>query len=91
MSIDEGQYRNWPAPSPEIVEIGEESKSIATSRDVGANDVYVAVGKNDLHLVKWALDHAVSPGSRVFLVHVFAPLTYIPTPGAVPTVRSIFL
>ncbi|XP_075480088.1 U-box domain-containing protein 52-like [Primulina tabacum] len=80
MSTDEGQYRNWPAPSPEIVEIGEESKSIVTSRDVGANDVYVAVGKNDLHLVKWALDHAISPGSRVVLVHVFAPLTYIPTP-----------
>ncbi|XP_073128740.1 U-box domain-containing protein 52-like [Henckelia pumila] len=81
MSIEEGQYRNWPAPSPEIVEIGEESMSIVTSLDVGANDVYVAVGKNDLHLVKWALDHAVtSPGSRVFLVHVFAPLAYIPTP-----------
>ncbi|KZV48218.1 U-box domain-containing protein 50 [Dorcoceras hygrometricum] len=80
MSIDEGYYRNWPAPSPEIVEIGEESKSIVTSLDIGANDVYVAVGKNDLHLVKWALDHAVSPGDRIFLVHVFAPLTYIPTP-----------
>ncbi|KAI3454436.1 hypothetical protein Pfo_011099 [Paulownia fortunei] len=80
MAIEEGQYRNWPATSPEIVEIGEESKSIVGSRDGGASDVYVAVGKNDLHVVKWALDHAVSPGSRVFLVHAFPPITYIPTP-----------
>ncbi|KAL8465576.1 hypothetical protein ACS0TY_034891 [Phlomoides rotata] len=76
MDIEEGQHRNWPCTSPEIVEIGEESKS----RDGGGSDVYVAVGKNDLHVVKWALDHAVSPGSRVFLVHVFPPITYVPTP-----------
>lgn len=67
--------------SPEIVEIGEESKSIISSRDGGANDVYVAVGKDDIDVLKWALDHAVSPGCCVFLVHVFPPLTYIPTPG----------
>ncbi|KAL0341565.1 UNVERIFIED_CONTAM: hypothetical protein Scaly_1819100 [Sesamum calycinum] len=76
MDIDEGQYRNFTATSPEIVEIVEESKS----RDGGGSDVYVAVGKNDLHVLKWALDHAVSPGSRVFLVHVFPPVSYIPTP-----------
>ncbi|PIN21203.1 Ubiquitin--protein ligase [Handroanthus impetiginosus] len=81
MAIDqEGQYRNFPTSSPEIVEIGEESKSIVCSGDGGANDVYVAVGKNDLHVVKWALDHVVSPGSRVFLVHVFPPISYISTP-----------
>ncbi|KAK6123542.1 hypothetical protein DH2020_042715 [Rehmannia glutinosa] len=81
MDIEEGQYRNWAATSPEIVEIGEESKSIVVgSRDGGGSDVYVAVGKNDLHVVKWALDHVVSPGSRLFLVHVFPPITYIPTP-----------
>ncbi|KAL0356241.1 UNVERIFIED_CONTAM: hypothetical protein Sradi_4071000 [Sesamum radiatum] len=57
MDIDEGQYRNFTATSPEIVEIVEESKS----RDGGGSDVYVAVGKNDLHVLKWALDHAVSP------------------------------
>ncbi|KAK6123549.1 hypothetical protein DH2020_042697 [Rehmannia glutinosa] len=82
MDIEEGQYRNWAATSPEIVEIGEESKSIVVgSRDGGGSDVYVAVGKNDLHVVKWALDHVVSPGSRLFLVHVFPPITYIPTPA----------
>lgn len=86
MAIEEGQFRNWSATSPEIVEIGEESKSIVGSRDT--SDVYVAVGKNDLHVVKWALDHAVSPGSRVFLVHVFPPITYIPTPGAILTILS---
>lgn len=85
MDIDEGQYRNFTATSSEIVEIVEESKS----RDGGASDVYVAVGKNDLHVLKWALDHAVSPGSRVFLVHVFPPVSYIPTPGAVPTILPV--
>ncbi|XVF49307.1 hypothetical protein PTKIN_Ptkin04bG0001000 [Pterospermum kingtungense] len=68
--------------SPEIVEIGEESKSFAASRDGSAtgSDVYVAVGKDDLSVLKWALDHAVSPGARVFLVHVFAPITFVRTP-----------
>ncbi|CAK7329032.1 unnamed protein product [Dovyalis caffra] len=66
--------------SPEIVEIGEDSKTITNSIDGINNDVYVAVGKNDTDVLKWALDHAVSPGARVFLVHVFPPLTYIPTP-----------
>ncbi|KAJ9163792.1 hypothetical protein P3X46_023423 [Hevea brasiliensis] len=68
--------------SSEIVEIGEDSKSgtFANSRDFGANDVYVAVGKDDLDVLKWALDHAVFPGARVFLVHVCPPVTFIPTP-----------
>ncbi|GFP90763.1 dead-box ATP-dependent RNA helicase 30 [Phtheirospermum japonicum] len=73
---EEGQFRNWTARSPEIVEIVEESMSIAG----GASDVYVAVGKNDLHVVKWALDHVVRPGGRLFLVHIFPPITYISTP-----------
>ncbi|XP_030542276.1 U-box domain-containing protein 52-like isoform X2 [Rhodamnia argentea] len=66
--------------SPEIVEIGEESRSV----DVGINDVYVAVGKDDMDVVKWALDHHVVSSAphraRVFLVHIFPPITYIPTP-----------
>lgn len=65
--------------SPEIVEIGEDS------REVGgvSKDVYVAVGKDDLHVLKWALDHLVvsSPASQVFLIHVFPTITHIPTPG----------
>ncbi|XP_058227435.1 U-box domain-containing protein 52-like [Rhododendron vialii] len=76
------EYRScWGVMSPEIVEIGEDSKSVTiSSRDCGMNDVYVAVGKKDLDVVKWALDHAISPGARVFLVHVFPPITYISTP-----------
>ncbi|KAF3437516.1 hypothetical protein FNV43_RR20270 [Rhamnella rubrinervis] len=69
--------------SPEIVEIGEDSKSPASSREVGGicRDVYVAVGKDDLHVLKWALDHLVSsPASQVFLIHVFPTVTHIPTP-----------
>lgn len=73
----EQQYFGWQMKSPEIVEIGEDnSKNI-----INRNDVYVAVGKNDLHVVQWVLDHRVSPGTQLFLVHVFPPITYIPTPG----------
>ncbi|KAJ6418213.1 hypothetical protein OIU84_001579 [Salix udensis] len=72
--------RNTCPMSPEIVEIGEDIKTVTSSRDGVNRDVYVAVGKNDMDVLKWALDHAVLPGARVFLVHVFPPLTYIPTP-----------
>ncbi|THG23455.1 U-box domain-containing protein 33-like isoform X1 [Camellia sinensis] len=82
---DQQQYHrsSWRVMSPEIVEIGEESQSMVSSssnKDRDMNDVYVAVGRDDLGVVKWAIDHAVSPGARVFLVHVFPPITYIPTP-----------
>lgn len=72
---------NWQLMSPEIVEIGEEKKSSIGSRDEGTADVYVAVGKNDLDVIRWVLNHGVLPGTRVFLVHVFSPIAYIPTPG----------
>ena len=41
----------------------------------------MAVGKNDMDVVKWALAHAVSTSSRIFFIHVSAPFTLIPTPG----------
>ncbi|XP_010102485.2 U-box domain-containing protein 52 [Morus notabilis] len=44
------------------------------------DEVYVAVGKDDLDVVRWAIDHVVSPGARLYLVHVFPPITHIPTP-----------
>ncbi|XP_010251075.1 PREDICTED: U-box domain-containing protein 52-like [Nelumbo nucifera] len=68
--------------SPEIVELGEGSEIIVTagSRNEGSRDVYVAVGKNDLDVLKWALDHVVSQGARLYLIHVFPPINYIPTP-----------
>lgn len=78
---EEWQYQGMAKKSPEIVEIGEDSKSITSSRDGGFKDVYVAVGRDDLDVLKWALDHSVSPQARFFLVHVFPPLTYISTPG----------
>ncbi|XP_027122447.1 U-box domain-containing protein 52 isoform X2 [Coffea arabica] len=77
---EEQQYHHWQVKSPEIVEIPDESKSILSSRNGQTNDVYVAVGKDDLHVVQWVLDNAVSPGTRLFLVHVFPPITYINTP-----------
>ncbi|KAJ8773422.1 hypothetical protein K2173_028599 [Erythroxylum novogranatense] len=74
------QYCTARIMSPEIVELGEDSKSYNNSRDRSFNDVYVAVGKDDLEILKWALHHAVTPGARVFLIHVFPPLASIPTP-----------
>ncbi|XP_031254879.1 U-box domain-containing protein 33-like [Pistacia vera] len=73
------QYCSARIMSPEIVEIGEDSLSVTTT-GATSTDVYVAVGKDDLHVLKWALDHVVSPGARVFLVHVFPRITYINTP-----------
>ncbi|XP_068664891.1 U-box domain-containing protein 33-like [Aristolochia californica] len=62
--------------SPEIVEIGEESKSFGGD----AKDVYVAVGRDDLDALKWALQNSLLPGSRVFLIFVCPPINFIPTP-----------
>lgn len=76
-----------PQMAVEIVEIEEDTKSTSTvtssTRNLSSNvnDVYVAVGKDDLDVVQWALDHVVLPGSRVLLIHVFPPITFIPTPG----------
>ncbi|KAI4374586.1 hypothetical protein MLD38_012566 [Melastoma candidum] len=72
------QFCSAATVSPEIVEIGEEREDVTA-----VNDVYVAVGKedDDLDVLKWALDHCcLFPGSRVFLVHIFPPITYINTP-----------
>lgn len=66
--------------STEIVEIVEDGKSITIKKDRRVDDLYVAVGEDDMDVVKWVLDHAVSPGARIFLVHVSPPITLIPTP-----------
>ncbi|OWM90527.1 hypothetical protein CDL15_Pgr014830 [Punica granatum] len=74
-------FRSTGMVSPEIVEIGDDSRSMTGGRDGTCQDVYVAVGKDDLGVVKWVLDHLVTAASgRVFLVHVFPPITHIPTP-----------
>ncbi|KAI3856309.1 hypothetical protein MKX03_014899 [Papaver bracteatum] len=76
------RYNNESMISPEIVEISEESRSFmmsSVSRDGGIN-VYVSVGKDDLHVLKWTLDQSVLPGATVFLIHIFPPITSIPTP-----------
>ncbi|XP_019181913.1 PREDICTED: U-box domain-containing protein 54-like [Ipomoea nil] len=68
--------------SGEIVEIGEDSSESAESHH-HHQDVYVAVGKNDEHVVQWAIDHFASPrpGTRIFLLHIFPSLSYISTPA----------
>lgn len=63
--------------SPEIVEVNDQENGGVVSEPV---DVFVAVGKNDLHVVKWAVDHLVAPHARVYLVHVFPPVSHIQTP-----------
>ncbi|KAL7601579.1 hypothetical protein Lser_V15G21409 [Lactuca serriola] len=81
MEIEEETSRHsWRrVMSPEIVEVEEhENRPNVITRD--AVDVFVAVGKNDLDVVKWAVDHLVSPGARLYLVHVFPPVTHIQTP-----------
>ncbi|XP_031481307.1 U-box domain-containing protein 54-like isoform X2 [Nymphaea colorata] len=47
-----------------------------------SNDVYVAVGRKNssLDALQWALTEIVIPGTSVFLVHIFPPVTVIPTP-----------
>lgn len=77
---EELQYNHWQVKSPEIVEIADENKSTLSNRNGQTNDVYIAVGKDDLHVVQWVLDNAVSSGTQVFLVHVFPPITSINTP-----------
>ncbi|XP_062116161.1 U-box domain-containing protein 52-like [Humulus lupulus] len=70
----------------EIVELEEEEeekeeKSLTDTDRVGRNDdVYVAVGKDDSDVVKWTLNYVLSPGARLYLLHVYPPVTYIPTP-----------
>ncbi|KAI3915556.1 hypothetical protein MKW92_040279 [Papaver armeniacum] len=79
------RYNIESMTSPEIVEISEESRSFmmsSVSRDGGLN-VYVAVGKDDLHVLKWTLDQSVLPGATVILIHIFPPITSIPTPGKI--------
>ena len=87
---EEWQYQSMPMKSPEIVEIGEDSKSFTSSREGGFKDVYVAVGRDDLDVLKWALDHSASPQARIFLVHVFPPQTYISTPGNINNFFFLF-
>ncbi|CAJ1943779.1 unnamed protein product [Sphenostylis stenocarpa] len=79
---ENGEYDRYSMQtlSTEIVEIVEDGKSITKDKDRRVDDLYVAVGKDDLDVVKWALEHAVSPGSRIFLIHVSSPITSIPTP-----------
>ena len=42
----------------------------------------MAVGKNDMDVVKWALAHAVSTSSRIFFIHVSAPFTLSSVPSS---------
>ncbi|KVH98910.1 Rossmann-like alpha/beta/alpha sandwich fold [Cynara cardunculus var. scolymus] len=84
--IMEIQEQNWRrVMSPEIVELEDHEIINHRTRDdvvvvESIGDVFVAVGKNDLDVVKWAVDHLVSAGARLYLVHVFPPVTHIQTP-----------
>ncbi|KAK1387383.1 hypothetical protein POM88_015561 [Heracleum sosnowskyi] len=75
-------YSNWKVmKSPEIVEIDDNSKCCVGSTYEGIVDVFFAVGKNDINVLKWALNHVVLPGNRILLVHVYSHIAYIPTLG----------
>ncbi|XP_009758494.1 U-box domain-containing protein 33 [Nicotiana tabacum] len=64
--------------SGEIEEIEEDTISNRDAAEI--NDIYVAVGKNDLHVLQWALDYAICPEFRICLVHIFPSINYIPIP-----------
>lgn len=51
------------------------------------DSVYVAVGKSDssMDALAWTLNHAVTPSTIIYLVHVFPETRYIPSPlGKLP-------
>ncbi|MED6218175.1 hypothetical protein PIB30_024500 [Stylosanthes scabra] len=79
---ENGEYDRYSmvSLSTEIVEIVEDGKSITSNKDRRDDDIYVAVGKDDMDLVQWVLDHVGSSRARIFLVHVSPPITMIPTP-----------
>lgn len=74
------EHHHGQPVSSEIEEVPEDEKNKTVGKESGADDTYVAVGKDDMDVVKWALDHAVSPSSRVLFIHVSPPLALIPTP-----------
>ncbi|XP_057519536.1 uncharacterized protein LOC130800165 [Amaranthus tricolor] len=66
---------------PEIIEIEEENDECkGEKRDEGSKEIYVAIGKDDLEVLKWVIAHVVVPGGRVNLIHVFPPISSISTP-----------
>lgn len=80
--------------NPEIQEVDSESPNFteSSSKHVVVNDVYVAVGQDDTDVLKWTLENAASSGStRVFLVHVFPPVTHVPTLGNTSSPVNVFL
>lgn len=56
--------------SGEIEEIRDQDSMSTTISNNGAenNDVYVAIGINDLLVLQWEHDHAISPGFHIFPV-----------------------
>ncbi|CAN6448282.1 unnamed protein product [Victoria cruziana] len=77
--------RFWPPTTGYISEIVEENAPEVTpppAYDEENGDVYVAVGSKNssLDVLRWALAEIVTPGSCVFLVHIFPPVRLIPTP-----------
>ncbi|KNA18423.1 hypothetical protein SOVF_070710 [Spinacia oleracea] len=64
--------------APEIIEI-EEEENDDEYKENKIEDVYVAVGKDDLQLLKWVLANVVVTGARVNLIHVSHPISSIST------------
>ncbi|ERN13778.1 hypothetical protein AMTRI_Chr06g176840 [Amborella trichopoda] len=71
----------------EIEEVLEERESIEIVERESKDDIYVAVGKKEssYDALRWAINFVVKPGCLVYLVHVFPPVNYIPSPvGRIP-------
>lgn len=76
--------------APEIIEI-EEEENDDEYKENKIEDVYVAVGKDDLQLLKWVLANVVVTGARVNLIHVSHPISSISTPGKILYFRLVFV
>lgn len=76
-------------PMP-LAPIKEETESSFFSFDVVSQEedvIYVAVGKSQssMDALSWTLRHAVNPSTSIFLIHVFPPVKFVPSPlGKLP-------
>lgn len=76
-------------PMP-LAPIKEETESSFFSFDVVTQEediIYVAVGKSQssMDALSWTLRHAVNPSTSIFLIHVFPPVKFVPSPlGKLP-------
>jgi hypothetical protein len=73
---------NHGVPMASIREEFEAGSLFSVDVQNSEDSVYVGVGKSDssMDALAWTLNHAVTPSTIVYLVHVFPEIRYIPSP-----------